>query len=196
MATRKSPAFSIDDAVEDSIWIRAQLMDWRLAVWMAASLHPWESRGHPTPSHRLPAPAPIVFAAEQPYQMLWGPSWRAGSDTECCPPVDVILPPATSLPLLSSVSQSILHLLRPSTVQLCQRSRPEESGFLRPNTKPEFPRSPQQSPPVNVGRADRQSPSADSDDKSRLQLANHTRGEGADQINLECNAMHTSSSPS
>lgn len=56
MATRKSPAFSIDDAVGDSIWIRAQVMDWRLAVWMAASLHPWGVEGA---SHTLaPPPSP------------------------------------------------------------------------------------------------------------------------------------------
>ena len=125
-------------------------------------LHPWGSR---VASHRLPAPALIVFAAEQPYQMLWGPSWRAGSDADhvarpwmlFCRQQPLSLFPrrfhnpssTCCVPLLSKYASDLDLIFE----------IPASQHRIR------IPRSPQQSPPVNVGRADGQSPSADSDDR-------------------------------
>lgn len=139
---RTDTACSIDDAIGDSIWIRVQLTG-RLDGCIPPSTGGVE--GHRTPSHRLPAPAPIVFTAEQPYQMLWSPSWRAGSDAML--PVDVILPPATSLPLYL-VGFTIQHPLAASLdrpILLAIQTRRVKIPASQHRTR--IPRSPQQSPP-------------------------------------------------
>lgn len=152
---RTDTACSIDDAIGDSIWIRVQLTG-RLDGCIPPSTGGVE--GHRTPSHRLPAPAPIVFhsgaALPDALEPVLAGRLRRHAARRCYFAASNLSP---TLPRRFHNPASTCCLPRPSNFASDTDPKSQDSCLPTPN-----PNSPLAS--AIAARADRQSPSADTDD--------------------------------